>query len=85
MPRSVRFQVGVTFCSGRDFTHDHDSLAEATQEYSSMLAVAVEPSLLTVPGSKHVRMVTFLAFDEAGEVTQHVTTPVFECDDKSVA
>jgi len=86
MARSATYEVGVTFCNGRSFKHDHDKLHEAMQEYTQMLAVAVEPALLTVPDSKHVRMVTFIGFDELGEVTHHIDSGVFECaDSQSVA
>ena len=85
MTRSVTYEVGVTFCNDRSFAHEHTSLASATEEYSEMLAVAIDPSLLTSPDAKHIRMVTFLAKDELGIVTQHINSPVFECEDRVVA
>lgn len=83
--RSVTYEVGVTFCTGRSFKRDHDSLAEAMQEYTTMLSVAIDPSLATEVDAKHIRMVTFLAFDALGEVTQHITSPIFDCEDRAIA
>jgi hypothetical protein len=85
MARSVTFEVGVTFCSGRSFKHDMDDLAEAMAEYTTMLSVAIDPSLATELDAKHIRMVTFLGFDELGQVTQHITSPIFECEDRATA
>jgi hypothetical protein len=84
-PRSVRYEVGVTFCNGRSFKSDHDKLHVAMKEYADMLAVGVEPALLTVPGSKHVRMVTFVAFDADDVVVHHINSPIFECADSITA
>jgi hypothetical protein len=81
----VTFEVGITFCTGRNFKHGHDNLAEAMADYTAMLAVGIEPSLATELDASHIRMVTFLAFDELGEVTQHITSPIFECEDQAVA
>ena len=85
MARSVTYEVGITFCTGRNFKRGHESLAEAMQDYTTMLAVGIDPSLATELDAKHIRLVTFLAFDELGEVTQHITSPVFECEDRAVA
>ena len=82
MSRAVTYEVGITYCNDRNFTHSHTDLGEATQEYATMLGVALDPTLLHGDESKHVRMVTFLGFDELGQVVQHVNSPVFECDDR---
>jgi hypothetical protein len=62
-----------------------DDLAEAMAEYTTMLSVAIDPSLATELDAKHIRMVTFLGFDELGQVTQHITSPIFECEDRATA
>ena len=88
MARSATYEVGVTYCNGRSFKSDHDKLHEAMKEYTMFLANAVEPALVHdyKPDAKHIRMVTFIGFDEAGEVTHHIDSGVFECaDTQSVA
>jgi len=85
MEKSVTFEVGVTFCTGQSFKRDHTDLGEAMQEYTTMLAVGIEPSLATEIDAKHIRMVTFIAYDALGEITQHITSPIFGCVDRSAA
>ena len=85
MAITVTYEVGVTLCNGRNFKHGHDDLGEATREYSWFLAAALDPAMLSEPDAKHVRMVTLLGFDELNQVTQHVTSPIFECDDRVTA
>jgi hypothetical protein len=83
--RSVTFEVGITFCSGRSFSHDHESLEEAMREYSTLLGAAIDPSLLTEPDAKHIRMLNLICRDAAGEITQEIYSPVFPCEDQTAA
>jgi hypothetical protein len=83
--RSKTYEVGVTFCDSRNFKHGFTDLGLAMQEYADMLAVGVDPSLATEPDAKHVRMVTFLGFDELGQVVHHIYSPIFECEDRQLA
>lgn len=85
MSRSVTYEVGVTYCNDHSTKQDHDDKAEALREYTDLLAVALESAQLTEPGLKHIRLVTFIGFDERGQVVQHITSPIFECDDRVVA
>lgn len=82
---SVTYEVGITFCNGRSFAHGHETLADAMAEYATMLSVAIEPSLATEIDAKHIRTVAFLAFDELGQITKEIYSPVFDCEDRAPA
>jgi len=83
--RSVTYEVGITLCSGSSFSRNHTSLEEAMDEYSTMLSCAIDPSLLTQLNPKHIRMVTLIGRDELGNITHHINSPVFGCEDRAVA
>jgi len=80
--RSVTFEVGITLCNGRNFKRGYDTLEEAMLDYTTMLQSAIDPTLLTEVDAKHIRLVTFLGFDELGQVSQHFTSPIFDCEDR---
>ena len=84
MSRAVSYEVGVTFCTGTSFAHDHLRVTDAAQEYATMLGVGVEPELMN-DSDRHVRMVTMIGRDEAGEIVSHISSPIFECDHRVVA
>lgn len=88
MPNSsTNYEVVVTYCNDRNFKHGHENLGEAMEEYSWMMAVAIDPSLLTSPNSRHIQRVTFIGYDADGNITQHIYSPHFDCKcpDKIVA
>lgn len=85
MARSEKFEVGITFCSGRVFTNETTDLEEAMKQYAWMLRIAIDPRLLTVPGSRHIARLTVVAYgaedaDGKRPVTQHIYSDHYDCD-----
>lgn len=74
------FQVGLTYCDGVNFTHRHEELADALHEYSDMLGHAIEPQVSKSEAKKHLRLVTLICFDDAGEIVHHIYSCIFQCE-----
>lgn len=69
--------VTLTYCNNIEFTHKHETVKEATEEYAKMLAEAIEP-VGELSEALHVRKVT-MQIDRDGEITHFVHSGVFEC------
>lgn len=73
------YEVGLLYCNGQDFSHHHTELKEATTEYADLLATAIEADR-TDEATKHLRLVHLEARDGEGEIVQHISSGLFECD-----
>jgi hypothetical protein len=70
--------VTITYCNEVEFTHHHSTVGDATEEYSKMLAEAIEP-VGQLAESLHVRKVV-LEITKNGESVHLIHSGVFECD-----
>jgi len=73
------FELGITYCNGQVAMAHHDDVKVATQQYADLLAEALVPPS---NGGRHIRMVTLLGYDEKGDISQEINTPVFKCAHK---
>jgi hypothetical protein len=83
VPPITAYEVGFEYCNKVDFKHHHENTIEATQEYASLLAQAIEPSPGENSGKVHLREIYLLAFDKEGQVAQTITSGIFECEHRA--
>ena len=74
------YSVETTFCNNQPLSHPHRSVMSAARQYAERLAQAIAPEQLLDPASKHIRFVSFFAYDDNNDVVQEVHTPAFPCE-----
>jgi hypothetical protein len=68
--------VGLTYCNGVEFLHEHETQLEAVQEFTNLLRFLVNPDDDEAP--VHLRQVVVTIFNKDGKV-QRMDSGVFTC------
>jgi 4-aminobutyrate aminotransferase-like enzyme len=72
------YEVIIDFCQDEvSFSHHHDNVTDAIQEYCSQMMHAVLADV--EPPARHVRKVTLIIRNESDTVLHTIETPEFTC------